>query len=187
LGAIKGNLGSAHITAKGVRRAGTRVDVTATLQHITPAGTTSGGSATATIPYAELQKRLDRQGGHDFAVAGSDRGLALTETVGTMNVPVTVYNTVTVSHGKLTVTPADVSILGRDAPVSSLTAMLGSAVAGKLAPRSFPLPEFPRGVSVTGADATPGGLALDFTVAPTDGKAATEAGGVCGAGGTATA
>lgn len=165
---VTGNLGTAHIAADGVRSGDTEVNVAADLHDVSTDGTTSGGTATATITYAELRKRLAAQGGgiEGLTVGGDDGGLVLTGSVGRMGLPVTVHTLVTAVKDSLTVTPTTVHALGQDIAVADLASMPGGDdLAGRLKARTVALPELPDGVRLTGTrtDATGLTLALDIT------------------------
>lgn len=168
---VTGNLGSVHIAARNVRRDGTDLDVAADLHDVTTDGTTSGGSATATIGYGELQKRLTGLGDDlsedvEGLKAGSDSGgLVLTGRVGRFGLPVTVHTRLTTAKDSLTVTPTTVTVLGQDVPVGELASMPGaSGVADRLGPHTVRLPELPAGVRLSGAHADAEGLTLALAV-----------------------
>jgi hypothetical protein len=167
LRAITGNLGTAHIAAEGVRRGGTEVNVAADLHDVSTDGTISGGTATATITYAELQKRLAAQGGgaQGLTVGSDSGGLVLTGRLGRLGLPVTVHTRVTTARDSLTVTPTSVSVLGQDIAVARLSSMPGGdGVADRLTPHTVALPQLPSGVRLTGARTDGRGLALALDV-----------------------
>ncbi|WP_188281346.1 LmeA family phospholipid-binding protein [Streptomyces sp. CBMA29] len=165
---LTGNLGSAHIAADGVRRDGTEVKVTVDLHDVSTDGTTSGGTATATIAYAELQKRLAARDGKvaGLTVGGEGGGLVLTGGIGGLRLPVTVHTRVTTGKDSLTVTPTTVRVLGRDVAVADLASMPGGGdLAARLGPHTVALPELPDGVTLTGARTDGTGLALALDLA----------------------
>ncbi|MFJ5614029.1 LmeA family phospholipid-binding protein [Streptomyces sp. NPDC093221] len=165
---LTGNLGSAHIAADGVRRGDTEVNVAVDLHDVSTDGTTSGGTATATIAYAELQKRLAARDGKvaGLAVGGDGGGLVLTGSIGGLRLPITVHTRVTTGKDGLTVTPTTVRVLGRDVAVADLASLPGGGdLAGRLGPRTVALPELPDGVRLTGARTDGTGLALSLELA----------------------
>lgn len=62
LRALTGQVGSVHLAAEDVRRAGMDVDVKADLYDVTRDGGMSGGRATVTIPYEALQSAWPTRG-----------------------------------------------------------------------------------------------------------------------------
>lgn len=178
LRAVTGNLGSVHIAADGVRRDGTAMDIAADLHDVTTGGTISGGTATATIAYGELQRRL---GAEDSAAegmtVGSDGGggLTLTGRVGSLGIPVTVHTRVSTAADSLTVTPSSVTVLGQDVAVSRLASLPGGAeLARRLTPRTVALPALPSGVTLTAARPGGAGLTLELRLTPRAGTAGHE-------------
>ncbi|SFF66084.1 Protein of unknown function [Actinacidiphila alni] len=177
LRAVTGNLGGAHISAAGVRRDGTVVEVAADLRDVSTDGTTGGGTATATITFAELRKRIAARddgaaggptaGLPDGLTLGADHGaLVLTGTAGPLRLPVTVHTRVTTAQDSVTVTPTTVSVLGQEIAVDRLAAVPGGGdLAGRLGPRTVPLPELPGGVRLSGARADDRGLVLALDIA----------------------
>ncbi|MCJ0874337.1 DUF2993 domain-containing protein [Streptomyces sp. AP-93] len=169
---LTGRLGSVHLAADGVRRADadTDMDIKADLYDVTRDGGISGGRATATIPYEALQKRLADSGeaaaGADGLTVGGDaKGLTLTGTVGGLGLPVTVHASTSATAAGLTITPTTVTVLGRELPIATVSALPGAAgLAERLAPRTVDVGELPEGVSLTGARATGEGLTLDASL-----------------------
>jgi hypothetical protein len=138
----------------------------------------SGGTATATISYDELGKRLNRKAAGLRPASDGHGGLVLTGTLVGIPLPVTVHTTIATSADTVTVTPTDVEVLGRDIPVSRMTGSQGgSALAAKLAPRTVNAPRLPAGVRLagarTGADGLGLSLALPASVSSADGKGCT--------------
>ncbi|WP_328917381.1 MULTISPECIES: LmeA family phospholipid-binding protein [unclassified Streptomyces] len=155
---LTGELGTVHISAEDVRRDGTSMSVAADLHDVTIRGAMSGGTATATIGYDQLRKRLGGAAaglrpGHD------DRGLTLTGTFAGLPLPVTVHTRTTTTADSVTVTPTSVSVLGQEIPVDRLETVRGGAsLASRLGPRTVTVPGLPSGARLTGAHAGPGGL-----------------------------
>ncbi|MFE2303396.1 hypothetical protein ACFXAW_34965 [Streptomyces sp. NPDC059445] len=184
LKALTGTVGAVHVSAEGVRRQGTDMDVDAHLRDVSTGGATSGGTATATIAYAALDHTAGLRGGAgtEGLKTGTDgTRLTLTGSAGATGLPVTVATTLsTTSHG-LTITPKSVLVLGREVPVSELSALPGAGgLAARLKPRTVEIKELPRGTALVGAHAEGAGLVLDFTVAPARAGQAVNAAGVTG-------
>ncbi|MEU9138419.1 hypothetical protein AB0D33_21080 [Streptomyces sp. NPDC048404] len=171
LKALTGTVGAVHVSAEGVRRQGTDMDVDAHLRDVSTGGATSGGTATATIAYDALDRSagVRESAGADGLRTGTDgTRLTLTGAPGGAGLPVTVVTTLSTTSHSLTITPASVLALGREIPVSALSALPGgSGLAGRLKPRTIDIPELPRGTALVGAHAESAGLVLDFKVAPT--------------------
>jgi hypothetical protein len=163
---LTGEVGTVRIRAEDVRRDGTSLSVAAELHGVTTKGTSSGGTATATIAYGELAKRLgDGVAGLRPGPDGSG-GLALTGSLAGVPLPVTVHTRITTAAGRLTVTPVDLDVLGQDFPVDRLSASpRTTALAGRLAPRTVAVPQLPYGVSLVGASASSEGLRLTLSIA----------------------
>ncbi|WP_328473050.1 LmeA family phospholipid-binding protein [Streptomyces sp. NBC_00448] len=158
---LTGDVGTVHIRAEDVRRDGLDLSVAADLHEVTTKGTMSGGTATATISYDELGKRLNRKGAGLRPESDGHGGLVLTGTLVGIPLPVTVHTSISTSKDAITVTPTDVDVLGRTLPVSQMTGgQGGSALAAKLAPRTVKAPELPPGVALTGARTDSHGLGL---------------------------
>ncbi|MBM9507343.1 LmeA family phospholipid-binding protein [Actinacidiphila acididurans] len=164
LRAVSGDLGTVHVTADGVKRAGTDLNVSADLRHVTRKGT-RGGTATAVVPYTELRKRLGGDGAFTFGSDGSD--LVLTGTVGSLGLPVTVRTATTTTRNSVTVTPTTVGVLGRDIPVADLSGTgMGSGLSDRLKPHTVSLAHLPAGASVVSASAGHDGLAVHLSLSP---------------------
>lgn len=165
---LTGDVGTVRISARDVRRQGTTLSVAAELRGVTTGGRISGGSATATISYAELRRKAG--GGIAGLLPGGDGhgGLVLTGALAGVPLPLTVHTRLTVGADALTVTPTDVVLLGEDIRLDRLAASSpgGRGIAAELTPRTVALPPLPRGVSLTGASAGPGGLRLTLSLAP---------------------
>jgi hypothetical protein len=162
---LTGQVGSVHIEAQDVRRDGLELSVAADLHRVSTKGTTSGGTATATISYRELGKRLGSGVAGLRPGADGHGGLLLTGTLAGIPLPVTVHTKITTGTDRLTVAPTDVTVLGRVIPMSELTGSQGNpALAAKLAPRTVKAPRLPTGVTLTGARAGDDGLGLTLAL-----------------------
>ncbi|MFD5813345.1 hypothetical protein [Streptomyces sp. NPDC127038] len=181
LQALTGTVGAVHVSAEGVRRQGTDMDVDVHLRDVSTGGATSGGTATATIAYDALDRSAGVRGGAgtDGLKTGTDGGrLTLTGAAGASGLPVTVVTELSTTSRSLTITPASVEVLGRAVPVSSLSALPGAGgLAAKLKPRTIAIRELPRGTALVGAHAESAGLVLDFKVAAADEGAKARAAG----------
>lgn len=166
LRAVAGDVGTVHVHADQVHRHGVDMTLQADLYGVSSAGRATGGSATATIAYAELGKRLGD--GTGALTPGSDgTHLTLTGTTGRAGMPVTVVTDLSTTSHSITITPSTVSLLGRQMPVSALSSLPGtSAFADKLKPRTISVDGLPHGVRLAGADDH--GLALRFSLTPAD-------------------
>lgn len=119
LRSLTGDVGAVHVSARGVHRADTEMDVEADLYDVTTDGAVGGGRATARVSYGTLQKRLaSTEAG--MKVGGDANGLTLTGSVGDLGLPVTVHTRLATTATSLTLTPTTVSVLGRDLPVDTL-------------------------------------------------------------------
>ncbi|MFD9306478.1 DUF2993 domain-containing protein [Streptomyces sp. NPDC060048] len=175
LGALTGTVGTVRVTAEGVHHQGADVDFAATLRGVSTDGRTEGGSATATVAYKQLAARMGEEG--QGVELGSD-GSRLTVTGGAGGLPVTVVADLSTTANTVTITPATVSLLGRQVPVGALSSFPGAArVADKLEPRTVEIPDLPEGARLTGARAGAAGLVLDFALSP--GATAPRAGAGC--------
>jgi hypothetical protein len=161
---LTGKVGDVHILAKDVRRDGMNLSVAADLHQVTTKGTMSGGSATATIPYDELAKQLNRKAAGLLPRSDGHGGMVLTGTLAGIPLPVTVHTKITAGGDAVTVTPTDVDILGRDIPVSQLTGGQNNSLASKLGPHTVKAPQLPAGVTLTGAGTDSDGLALKLAL-----------------------
>ncbi|MEW1863980.1 LmeA family phospholipid-binding protein [Streptomyces sp. NPDC088194] len=162
---LTGDVGTVHIRAEDVRRDGMDLSVAADLHEVTTKGTMSGGTATATISYDELGKRLNRKAAGLRPESDGHGGLVLTGTLVGIPLPVTVHTSISTSKDAITVTPTDVDVLGRTLPVSQMTGgQGGSALAAKLAPRTVKAPSLPPGVALTGARTDSHGLGLTLAL-----------------------
>lgn len=162
---LTGRVGSVHIQADDVRRDGLDLTVAADLRQVTTKGTMSGGTATATLSYDELGKRLNRNGAGLRPESDGHGGLVLTGTLVGIPLPVTVHTGITTGADSITITPTDVDVLGRTIPVPQMTSgKSGSALADKLAPRTVKAPDLPAGVRLTGARTGVDGLGLTLSL-----------------------
>lgn len=160
---LTGNLGTVKITADGVHRGGTDMNVKAVLYNVTTHGSTDGGTATATIPYSALQQQLGSAAA-GMTVGTDGTNLTLTGTFGGLGLPVTVNTSVTTSANSLTVTPTTVSLLGQAVPVGAL-----SGLGANLQPHTVNLPGLPAGAHLTGARPDSSGLSLQIAIPHTTG------------------
>lgn len=177
---LTGDVGTVHISADDVRRDGTSMTVAADLHDVTTKGATSGGSATATIAYGELRKRLGSAAAGLAPGSDGAGGLMLTGTLAGIPLPVTVSTRLGTTGDSLTVTPAEVAVLGQVFPVDGLAASPAAAgLAHRLAPRTVKLPGLPRGVRLTGAEAAADGLVLTLELPRSDGSSASYAANGC--------
>lgn len=160
---VTGNLGSVHIAAGHVRRYGTDMDIAADLHDLSTDGTISGGTATATIGYDQLQERLAgaQTAAKDMRVGGDGSGLTLTGKVGTLGIPVTVHTRLSTGADSLTVTPSSITVLGQDIPVARLSTVPGAGrLTQQLTPHTVHLPDLPSGVRLVSARPDDKGLTL---------------------------
>ncbi|MBT2450757.1 LmeA family phospholipid-binding protein [Streptomyces sp. ISL-43] len=176
LGALTGTVGTVRVTAGGVHHQGTDFDFVATLRGVSTDGRIDGGSATATVAYGQLAAKSGDEGqGMELGTDGS----RLTVTGGAGGLPVTVVADLSTTANSVTITPATVSLLGRQVPVETLSAIPGAArIAGKLEPRTVEIPDLPEGARLTGAHAGAAGLVLDFALSP--GAASSRTASACG-------
>jgi hypothetical protein len=162
---LTGKLGTVHISADDVRRDGISLSVSADLHDVSTEGATSGGSATATIAYGELRRRLGSAAAGLAPRPDGAGGLVLAGRLAGIPLPVTVRTRITTTADSLTVSPSAVSILGQVFPVDRLTANPKTArLAERLAPRTVTLPSLPRGVRLTGSRAGGDGLVLTLAL-----------------------
>ncbi|MFD9000162.1 hypothetical protein ACFV0T_04120 [Streptomyces sp. NPDC059582] len=182
---LTGSVGTVHVSAEGVRRQGTELSIDASLHDVSTDGGSSGGTATATVPYAGLGGRLPDDGG-DLKPGTDGTHLTLTGTAGAAGIPVTVVTDLSTTSHTLTVTPASVDVFGRDLSVQALSALPGaSQLADRLKPRTVDIGSLPAGTVLTGAHAGDAGLALEFRLSPDTGKTSARgsAAAACTAGG----
>jgi LmeA-like phospholipid-binding len=164
---LTGHVGTVRIAAEDVRRDGTSLTVAAELHGVTTGGSIGGGSATATLPYRELDGRLGSGVAGLRPGADGHGGLVLTGTLAGIPLPLTVHVRLSTGADRVTVTPTDVSLLGQDIPVASLAADPRTAqLAGRLAPRSLTLPQLPDGVRLVSVTTDGDGLRLNLTLTP---------------------
>ncbi|MET7986157.1 MULTISPECIES: LmeA family phospholipid-binding protein [unclassified Streptomyces] len=189
LEALTGTVGAVHVSAEGVRRQGTDMDVDVHLRDVSTGGATSGGTATATIAYDALDRSEGVRSGSGAGglKTGTDgTRLTLTGAAGGAGLPVTVVTGLSTTSHSLTITPASVLILGREVPVSELSALPGAAaLSAKLKPRTIDIQKLPQGTTLVGAHAESAGLVLDFKVAAAGGERAVttaRAASVCASG-----
>ncbi|MEU8033477.1 hypothetical protein AB0C13_33445 [Streptomyces sp. NPDC049099] len=173
---LAGDVGDIEVSAKGVRRQHTVMDVSVRLKDVTTGGDSAGGSGTATVGYEQVTRRLGALGADGVTAGGQDGALLLSGNIGRLGLPVVVRAEVSTTADALTVTPTTVSVLGRSVAVDDLAARSGaSGLRDELAPRTLAVTGLPRGVALTSAHATDHGLVLAFSIAA--GPTATAAGG----------
>lgn len=173
LDALTGNLGTVKISAVGVPRNGAAVNVTANLQNVTTKGTASGGTATVTVPYDQLQRRITNGNGagntENLTVGINGTGITLTGTTAAMGIPFTVQTSLTTTSDSVTITPTTVSVLGQEMSLAQLSATaMGSRLAQRLGPHTFK-PTMPTGAKITSAQAGNSGLELHLSLPPLTG------------------
>ncbi|MFJ8935741.1 LmeA family phospholipid-binding protein [Streptomyces sp. NPDC102365] len=166
LRALTGDVGDVNVSADDVQRQGMELDIDAQLHDVSTSGTSSGGTATATIAYGELGEKLpDAKGGLTPGTDGTH--LILNGSMGTVGLPVTVVTDLSTTRNSVTITPASITVMGREIPVERVSSMPRAAeLADKLQPRTVEVENLPDGTAITGAHVTDSGLALDFSLAP---------------------
>ncbi|MEU9991047.1 LmeA family phospholipid-binding protein [Streptomyces sp. NPDC048045] len=169
---LGGEVGDIDVSAEGVRHQDTTADVSVRLKDVTTDGDSAGGTATATVGYEQVTRRLDALG--DGLTAGADNGdLILRGSVGQLGLPVTVRAKVSTTAHAFTITPTTLDILGRSMSVDDLASLpAASGLRDELAPRTVPVTGLPHGVAFTSARAGDHGLVLAFSIAagPTPGR-----------------
>lgn len=165
---LRGSVGDVELHASELERQGTSMDLDAHLRQVTTSGAIHGGNATVTIPYAQLAKRIPSPSSGTAWTPGTDgTGLTLTGTARTLGLPVTVHTHIALRANTLVVTPAELTVLGRTLPVSTLlSSTRDTSLAERLKPRTIPLSALPSGVRATGAQATEDGLVLRLELTP---------------------
>ncbi|MER5793358.1 DUF2993 domain-containing protein [Streptomyces sp. NPDC001980] len=166
---LTGHLGTVRVTADGVHRGGTDMNVEAVLRNVTAHGATDGGSATATITYRTLGKRMGGAAA-GMSVGAEGTGLALSGTPAGTGLPVTVHTAIATTSDSLTITPTRVSMFGRAVPVSTLSSVpSASGLAQSLEPRTITLPDLPARARLDAARPDSTGLVLRFSIPHTAG------------------
>ncbi|MFI1168891.1 LmeA family phospholipid-binding protein [Streptomyces sp. NPDC020801] len=162
---LRGAVGDVDVHAEHLRRGGMSMALDAHLRGVRTDGATHGGSATVTVPYSQLAKRLDRKSGNAWTLGTDGRGLTLTGVAGPLGVPVTVHTDMALRARALVVTPTEVTILGRTVALNALPGSTAdTALAQRLKPRSFALPALPSGVRPTVARAGASGLTVHLAL-----------------------
>ncbi|MFF7974284.1 LmeA family phospholipid-binding protein [Streptomyces sp. NPDC007905] len=162
---LGGEVGDVEVSAEGVRRQHTVMDVTVRLKDVTTDGDSAGGTGTATVGYDQVTRRVGSLG-EGLTAGGQDGDLLLSGSVGRLGLPVTVRAEVTTTSNAFTVTPTTISILGRSAAVDDLASLpAASGLRAELEPRTVAVTELPRGVALTSARAADSGLVLAFSIA----------------------
>ncbi|MFG2886728.1 hypothetical protein ACGFYV_31245 [Streptomyces sp. NPDC048297] len=174
LNTLTGTFGTVRITADGVHRGTLDLEnITATLHDVTTHGSTTGGTATATIPYTALMGHLGTQAAHASIATDGDE-VTLTQSAGTLGLPVTVAARITTTAHSITLIPTTVSVLGRALPVSAVAHTLGAnSLAVGLTPRTVYLKALPARAQLSSARPGPSGLALKLIIPATHTLAAT--------------
>ncbi|QTD96662.1 DUF2993 domain-containing protein [Streptomyces cyanogenus] len=173
---LGGEVGDVEVSAKGVHRQHAVLDVTVHLKDVTTNGDSAGGTATATVGYDQVSRRLGAMG-NGLTADGQDGDLILSGNVGRLGLPVAVRATLSTTAHAFTITPTTVSVLGRSVAVDDLAELPAtSGLRDELRPRTVALTSLPHGVALTSAHAADDGLVLGFSIA---------AGPTPGAGGTA--
>ncbi|AOR36097.1 hypothetical protein BFF78_38120 [Streptomyces fodineus] len=163
---LAGDVGDIEVSAKGVHRQHTVMDVSVRLKDVTTGGDSAGGTGTATVGYDQVTRRLGALGHDGLTAGGRDGALLLSGSVGRLGLPVIVRAEVSTTADALTITPKTVSVLGRSVAVEDLVARPGaSGLRDELAPRTLAVTGLPRGVALTSAHATDHGLVLAFSIA----------------------
>ncbi|WP_164404807.1 MULTISPECIES: LmeA family phospholipid-binding protein [unclassified Streptomyces] len=161
---LTGNLGTVRITADGVHRGGTDMNVKAVLRDVTAHGATDGGSATATITYRTLRTRMGGAAA-GMTVGAEGTGLAFSGTPAGTGLPVTVHTTIATTSDSLTITPTSVSMFGRAIPVSALSSIpSASGLTQTLEPRTITLPDLPARARLNAARPDNTGLVLKLSI-----------------------
>ncbi|SEN74986.1 LmeA family phospholipid-binding protein [Actinacidiphila rubida] len=164
---LTGDVGTVRIAARDVRRDGTSLSVAAELHGVTTGGAIAGGTATATLAYGQLAARMGSRAAGLRPSGDGHGGLVLTGTLAGIPLPLAVHARLATAGGRLTVTPTDVSLLGRQFTVGGLAAdPRTSALAGRLGPQSVTLPQLPGGVRLVRAVTDSEGLRLDLALTP---------------------
>ncbi|MER6278022.1 LmeA family phospholipid-binding protein [Streptomyces sp. NPDC059688] len=162
---LGGDVGDVEVSAEGVHRQHAVMDVTVRLKDVTTDGRSAGGTATATVGYDQVTRRLGALG-DGLTAGGQDGDLVLGGSVGTLGLPVTVRAKVSTTSDAFTITPTTVGVLGRNVPVDDLDALpAASGLRDRLKPRTVAVTGLPRGVALTSARAGGDGLALNFSIA----------------------
>ncbi|POX52847.1 LmeA family phospholipid-binding protein [Streptomyces sp. Ru72] len=180
---LGGSVGDVDLRADGLRRDGMALHLDAHLRQVTTGGAVHGGSATVTIPYPQLAKRLPHPDSGPARTPGTDgTGLILTVTAGTLGVPVTVHTDIAAHAGTLLVTPTELTVLGRTLPVATVRDNVrDTSLAERLKPHVLRFPALPVGVRLTGARAADDGLALHLHLAAGAAGTRPKAEGTCAA------
>ncbi|MFB0619507.1 hypothetical protein [Streptomyces sp. AGS-58] len=172
---LGGEVGDVDVHAKGVHRRHTVLDLRVHLNDVTTGGDSAGGTATATVGYDQVTRRLAATGG-TLTAGGQDGDLILSGSAGRLGLPVTVRTHLSTTGHALTITPTTVGVLGRTVAVDDLAGLPAtSPLRDELRPRTVAVTPLPHGVTLTSAHAGDDGLVLDFSVAagPTPGTAGT--------------
>ncbi|WP_405771916.1 DUF2993 domain-containing protein [Streptomyces sp. NBC_00080] len=168
LKAATGGIGTVHISAGRVHRDDFDMAVRASLYGVSASGGITSGTASATVSYTQLGKRLDGDAG-TMRLGSDGTHLTLTGTAGDLGMPFTVLVDLSTTSHAVTTTPTVVTLLGRELPVSALSSLPGgSAIKDKLEPRTINIDKLPAGARLTGAHPAADGLTLEFSLSPKD-------------------
>ncbi|MFD8394608.1 hypothetical protein ACFV2N_36790 [Streptomyces sp. NPDC059680] len=162
---LGGEVGDVEVSAKGVHAQHAVLDVTVRLKDVTTNGDSAGGTATATVGYDQVTRRLGALG-NGLTAGGQDGHLILAGSVGRLGLPLTVRATLATTAHALTITPTTVSVLGRSVAVDDLADLPAtSGLRDELGPRTVAVTGLPHGVALTSAHAAGDGLVLGFSIA----------------------
>ncbi|ANP52467.1 hypothetical protein J2Z21_008969 [Streptomyces griseochromogenes] len=160
---LGGEVGDVEVSAKDIHRQHTTMDVTVRLKGVTTDGDSAGGSATATVGYDQVARRMGSSG-DGMTATGQNGDLVLSGNTGALGLPVTVRARLTATSDSFTITPTTVTVLGRSMAVADLPSAAG--LHRELQPRTVPVTGLPHGVALTSAHAADNGLVLGFSIAP---------------------
>ncbi|MGW1917748.1 LmeA family phospholipid-binding protein [Streptomyces sp. NPDC002076] len=162
---LGGEVGDVEVRAKGVHAQHAVLDVTVRLKDVTTNGDSAGGTATATVGYDQVTRRLGALG-NGLTADGQDGHLILAGSVGRLGLPVTVRATLATTAHAFTITPTTVDVLGRSVAVDDLADLpAASGLRDELRPRTVAVTGLPHGVALTSAHAAGDGLVLGFSIA----------------------
>ncbi|MFI9808645.1 LmeA family phospholipid-binding protein [Streptomyces sp. NPDC052301] len=162
---LAGDVGDVEVSARGVHRQHTVMDVDIRLKDVTTDGDSAGGTGTATVGYDQVTRRLGALG-DGLTAAGQDGDLLLSGNAGRLGLPFTVRARVSATAHAFTVTPTTVDVLGRSVAVDDLASLpAASGLRSRLRPRTVAVTGLPRGVALTSARAADDGLVLGFSIA----------------------
>ncbi|MEU0008280.1 LmeA family phospholipid-binding protein [Streptomyces sp. NPDC006314] len=162
---LAGEVGDVEVSAEGVHRQHAVLDLTIRLKDVTTNGRSAGGTATATVGYDQVTRRLGAMG-NGMTASGQAGDLIIEGSIGRLGLPVAVRATLSTTRHAFTITPTTVSILGRSVAVHDLTELPAtSTLRDELTPRTVAITTLPHGVTLTSAHTARDGLVLDFSIA----------------------